>query len=377
MLCITQLQKLKEHKYNAHGSSIMEKFLQPFWKYVVELMPLWVAPNLITITGLAVNVATSLLVMYFCPRASDLINPILLVLCCIGLLVYQTLDAIDGKQARRTGSSSPLGELFDHGCDAVSIIFVSIAVACTINLGHHPDYMFFFFFHNAFLFYLAHWQTYVTGILLFGRIDVTEAQLLGCAVFLSTAIYGGDLWRYEVNFLWNLTIAQLCVLFTAIGGVYYDIRALSRIFAGGVGKNKSSVSGTSVLSPAIPIGIVLACAFYVYKHSHSNIFQEEPCLTTLMYGTAIAKLTCKLVIATMTKHPLDMVDSCMLGPAVLSCINYFSVPLDERSVLHGALVFELFNLFIFCTKVCLEISTYLGIHVFHITQKSIPQKKSE
>ncbi len=31
------------------------------------------------------------------------------------------MDAIDGKQARRTGSSSPLGELFDHGCDALSI----------------------------------------------------------------------------------------------------------------------------------------------------------------------------------------------------------------------------------------------------------------
>lgn len=34
--------------------------------------------------------------------------------------MYQTLDSIDGKQARRTNSSSPLGELFDHGCDAVS-----------------------------------------------------------------------------------------------------------------------------------------------------------------------------------------------------------------------------------------------------------------
>jgi len=33
----------------------------------------------------------------------------------IGIFVYQTLDAIDGKQARRTGSSSPLGQLFDHG----------------------------------------------------------------------------------------------------------------------------------------------------------------------------------------------------------------------------------------------------------------------
>ena len=31
------------------------------------------------------------------------------------LFFYQTLDNVDGKQARRTGSSSPLGLLFDHG----------------------------------------------------------------------------------------------------------------------------------------------------------------------------------------------------------------------------------------------------------------------
>lgn len=42
------------------------------------------------------------------------------MLCAIGLFVYQSLDAIDGKQARRTDSSSPLGELFDHGCDSIS-----------------------------------------------------------------------------------------------------------------------------------------------------------------------------------------------------------------------------------------------------------------
>lgn len=38
----------------------------------------------------------------------------------LGVFLYQTLDATDGKQARRTGSSSPLGELLDHGCDAMS-----------------------------------------------------------------------------------------------------------------------------------------------------------------------------------------------------------------------------------------------------------------
>jgi phosphatidylglycerophosphate synthase len=34
---------------------------------------------------------------------------------CFCGFMYQTLDAVDGKQARRTGSSSPLGQLFDHG----------------------------------------------------------------------------------------------------------------------------------------------------------------------------------------------------------------------------------------------------------------------
>mgnify|MGYP006319443395 CR=1 FL=1 len=31
------------------------------------------------------------------------------------------MDAIDGKQAWRTGSSNSLGCLFDHGCDVVSL----------------------------------------------------------------------------------------------------------------------------------------------------------------------------------------------------------------------------------------------------------------
>lgn len=30
------------------------------------------------------------------------------------------MDNMDGKQARRTGTSSALGLLFDHGCDAVN-----------------------------------------------------------------------------------------------------------------------------------------------------------------------------------------------------------------------------------------------------------------
>lgn len=33
----------------------------------------------------------------------------------LAVLLYLHLDCLDGKQARRTHSSSPLGQLFDHG----------------------------------------------------------------------------------------------------------------------------------------------------------------------------------------------------------------------------------------------------------------------
>jgi phosphatidylglycerophosphate synthase len=40
---------------------------------------------------------------------------------------YQTLDNLDGRQARRTGSSSPLGLLFDHGVDALNVTLSTLA----------------------------------------------------------------------------------------------------------------------------------------------------------------------------------------------------------------------------------------------------------
>lgn len=122
------------------------------------------------------------------------------LLCAVGLFVYQSLDAIDGKQARRTNSSSPLGELFDHGCDSlstgqfffffpclasfrcvpvnlklltcvlvfVSAVFVVLGTSIAVQMGTNPDWMFFCCFAGMFMFYCAHWQTYVSGTLRFG-----------------------------------------------------------------------------------------------------------------------------------------------------------------------------------------------------------------
>jgi phosphatidylglycerophosphate synthase len=48
--------------------------------------------------------------------------------------IYSTLDAVDGKQARKTKSSSPLGQLFDHGCDSFSTTFTILGLAQAAKL---------------------------------------------------------------------------------------------------------------------------------------------------------------------------------------------------------------------------------------------------
>lgn len=92
-------------------------------------------PNMITLMGLMFIVANVVLLLYMDTdlllKSSAKLPSVpnwVYFMFAFGLFMYQSLDAIDGKQARRTGTSSPLGELFDHGCDALN------ASVCRLNI---------------------------------------------------------------------------------------------------------------------------------------------------------------------------------------------------------------------------------------------------
>ncbi|KAJ3845742.1 hypothetical protein EV368DRAFT_11575, partial [Lentinula lateritia] len=80
----------------------------------------------------------------------------------IGLFLYQAFDAADGKQARRTGVEGPLGEMFDHGCDAMNTTLEAILVSQALNLGRSWWTL---ASQVATLanFYLTTWEEYHTG----------------------------------------------------------------------------------------------------------------------------------------------------------------------------------------------------------------------
>ncbi|XP_060788652.1 choline/ethanolaminephosphotransferase 1a [Neoarius graeffei] len=360
-----QLKRLEEHRYSSEGKSLLEPLLQPFWCWLVERVPLWVAPNLITSIGLALNITTTLLLAYHCPTATEQAPTWVYLSCAVGLFLYQSLDAIDGKQARRTNSSTPLGELFDHGCDSLSTVFVILGTCIAAQMGTNPDWMFFCCFVGVFMFYCAHWQTYVSGTLRFGIIDVTEVQVFIMTVYLLAALGGTALWQFVIPVL-NVQVKMIPAFLTLLGAIFSCTNYFRVIFTGGMGKNGSTVAGTSVLSPAFHISVVLVLAVLVYKSSAEQLFERNPCLFVLAFGFGSAKLTNRLVVAHMTKSEMQHCDAAFVVPLLLFINQYCNSFLSEHFLLWGALVLSACDLVCYCTSVCQQIAAHLNISVFSL-----------
>lgn len=69
----------------------------------------------ITLTGFSFVIINILTMLWYNPTLDTDCPPWVYLSWSIGLFLYQTFDAVDGTQARRTHQSGPLGELFDHG----------------------------------------------------------------------------------------------------------------------------------------------------------------------------------------------------------------------------------------------------------------------
>ncbi|KAK2506999.1 hypothetical protein MC885_005183 [Smutsia gigantea] len=319
-LSAAQLRRLEEHRYGAAGVSLLEPPLQLCWTWLLQWVPLWMAPNSITLLGLAINLLTTLVLISYCPTATEEAPYWTYLLCALGLFIYQSLDAIDGKQARRTNSCSPLGELFDHGCDSLSTVFMAVGASVAVRLGTHPNWLFFCSFVGMFMFYCAHWQTYVSGVLRFGKMDVTEIQIALVIIFLLSTFGGATMWDYTIPIL-EIKLKIFPVLGVVGGAIFSCSNYFHVILHGGVGKNGSTIA-----------------------------------------------------IAYMTKSELYLQDTVFFGPGLLFLDQCFNNFIDEYVVLWIAMVVSSFDMIMYFSALCLQISRHLHLNIFKTSCHEAPEQ---
>uniref|UniRef100_A0A183DTE2 Ethanolaminephosphotransferase 1 n=1 Tax=Gongylonema pulchrum TaxID=637853 RepID=A0A183DTE2_9BILA len=148
----------------------------PFWDRIVQFYPIWLAPNLLTLAGFGFVLFSFLVVSYFdyyLRANSDVLTEGAIpnwvwLLCSVCTFFGHVLDGTDGKQARRTGSSGPTGELFDHGLDSWSTVTFTVTLFSIFGQGEFSvplirQLMVLISVQVVFL--VSHWEKYNTGTL--------------------------------------------------------------------------------------------------------------------------------------------------------------------------------------------------------------------
>lgn len=188
-----QLPALRQYKYSGVDHSLMSKYvLKPFYtNVVIKLFPMSMAPNLITLTGFTFVVANFLTLLWYNPTLDQDCPPWVYYSWAVGLFLYQTFDAVDGTQARRTHQSGPLGELFDHGVDALNTSLEVLLFAGSQNMGQ-SWYTVATLFSSLLTFYVQTWDEYHTKTLTLGIVNgPVEGVLIIVCVYLLTGYMGG------------------------------------------------------------------------------------------------------------------------------------------------------------------------------------------
>lgn len=199
---------LPKFQYQGRDLSLLYNYiLSPLASRLVDLLPRTVAPNTITLVGLLFMASSYVVFWVHCPTIQSFNNNFasvprwIFLWNCLSMILYQTFDNMDGKQARRTGSTSPLGLLFDHGCDAINSLFGSTnwMIAMALNPRQDSWECWVLLLGPYALFFVGTWEEYHTGRLVLPIVNGPNEGLLGGALLSFVSYWCGPKFWQEMS----------------------------------------------------------------------------------------------------------------------------------------------------------------------------------
>uniref|UniRef100_H3GFE6 CDP-alcohol phosphatidyltransferase n=1 Tax=Phytophthora ramorum TaxID=164328 RepID=H3GFE6_PHYRM len=348
------------YRYSGSDASLLyNHVISPLAQWLVDnVLSPRLAPNAITIGALSLVILSHVIMLWYSPNMVEEAPRWVYANAGFSLLFYQILDVADGKQARKTGNSSPLGLLFDHGCDALNVVISACTFASTIMLG--PTYWsLVIFLGPAMVFFMATWEEYYTGTLALPVINgPNEGLLIMYSIYIATAIVGPAFWTQPNVLLPQLQNNHVFVLITLTTVV--AIRSM---------ESKAKDGAAALLGITPFIALVILSALWVLW-SPSDVFTDHPRLLIWTVGLVFAKMVMHMMLSHMCEEPYWLLRKTFLVQLVVSFLLVVGlVPWGrESSVVELFFVISLAAYSHMIYFLSTELATILGIRIFKVKQ---------
>eukprot|EP00949_MAST-11_sp_MAST-11-sp1_P004717 g4717.t1 len=369
------LEALANYKYVSGSYTPIDLRLNSFWLWCTELLPMWLAPNAVTLTGLGFVALSTIFISISNPTMDGSADQVSQIVAAACLFIYQTLDAMDGKQARRTGSSSPLGQLFDHGCDGMSTLLMNFNVASTLRLGASWKALL-LLCCTQHLFFMGQWKeshTHVMQTNVGGFFGVTEVQLIVVALHLIAAFAPEQTWVDTHNVMgYELTVGEIVLAVVVASSYALLVPAMMRsvLTDPAVDKLKAASDHVALVS----VYSLAAAGSSGILPSLNSMFQAQPVLMIIAFGLMGVHLSNQMIVAAMCRTNFAPT-SALTAPVLLLCAlqEYGKVTSNA-----GASAIFIISAIIYVgnTLGCIaQICDYLGIRCLTIPYTSTDKKK--
>ncbi|KAG7373461.1 CDP-alcohol phosphatidyltransferase [Nitzschia inconspicua] len=342
-------KQLPNYQYKGSDLSLLYKYiLSPLAEFFVNnILPTSIAPNTVTSIGLIWMMTSYGIYWWYVPTmeySSDSIVPQWIFLYnAIAMLGYQTLDNMDGKQARRTKSSSPLGLLFDHGCDAVNSIYGSANWIIGMHLlpSQNMWQCWALVFGPFAMFYVATWEQYFTGQLIMPIINGPNEGLLGGILLsLTSFVCGSDYWQQSD---WQQSLeATLGVSLSSLTGTDIHLRNCDFvILASSIGFLQEIVWKALTVTrqykqPAVqsllPFACLAAC-FWILGVQQPQLLLENPRTSLHLAMILFVEMSTELMLAHVTSQPFYPWRRWQLLPLIVMTVWTMQMPSNAEATL--------------------------------------------
>ncbi|QIW96246.1 hypothetical protein AMS68_001764 [Peltaster fructicola] len=379
------LKHFKTYQYSSVDKSPVSYYvLRHYWNFCVEFLPLWLAPNMVTLLGFFFVIGNIALLNAMDPELEGPPQAWVAYSYAFGVWAYSTMDNIDGKQARRTGTSSGLGELFDHGIDSLNCTLASLLETSAMALGSTKIGAF-----TALVpclpMYFSCWETYHTHTLYLGYFNgPTEGLMIASTIMAASGYFGPRIWREPV--------ADLVGFKHILGDIsFLDIWVPLIVGAFFVGHLPSCVLNViearrARKQPIAPVFvewaqmIVFTGSLLAWLGSpYSSLLRDNHlCLLCLTLSFVFGRMTTKIILAHLTRQPFPTW-TFLLNPLVLGAILVWLPLFGLEPVSADVELYFLWSYFVLAVIVYFRwaylvinaICDYLGIRCLTIPQEKV------